>query len=86
MPVTFDQLKARQQDYLVARMEEDQLVMEPFCACGTALDEDYHCPVCQRECDCHFIACADPQAMAIVEKLVQGNPNFKNYLVSLLGR
>lgn len=86
MTVTLDMLKSHQQDYLIAKWENGQLVMEPTCYCGTPLDEDYFCQECQRKCDCNFIACCDPQAFAVVEKLLQGNPNFKNYQASLLDK
>ncbi len=84
MAVTSDTLKAAKQDYLLARYEEDELVMEPTCFCGKALEEDYFCKECNRECDCTFIACEDAQALSLVEKLVHGNPTFKNFKVSLL--
>lgn len=84
MAITLTALKTQRQDYLVARWDDDHLVMEPFCSCGESLDENYHCRQCERECDCTFIACEDPQALSIVEKLIQGNPSFKNYKASLL--
>ena len=84
MPVTAEILKQHQQDYLIAKWENGELVMEPVCSCGSPLDEDYFCKKCQRKCNCNFIACSDPQAFSIVEKLLQGNPNFKNFEAALL--
>ena len=85
MAVTRVDLKTRQQDYLLAEWENKELVMTPFCACGNELEEDYFCGDCKRECDCTFIACTSPDALALVEKLIAGNPNFRNYKASLLG-
>ena len=84
MPVTPEILKSREIDYLVAYWENGGLVMEPHCHCGAPLEEDYHCKECSRECECKFIACRDPQALAVVEKLLAGNPNFRAYEASLL--
>lgn len=86
MAITLQTLKSSQQDYLLARWENDQLVMEPYCYCGTTLDEDYFCKACNRECNCTFIACNDPQALSIVEKLINGNPSFRNSEASLLNK
>ena len=86
MPITIDTLKSRGIDYMVASIEDGQLVLEPFCSCGTILDEHYHCPECSKVCDCKFVACSDPQAMAIVEKLIAGNPGFRDFEASLIGQ
>ncbi len=82
--ITRDALKERETDFLLAYIEDGQLVMEPFCHCGAALDESYRCPECNRPCECRFVACADPQAMAVVEKLISGNPRFRGFDLSLL--
>lgn len=84
MPITMDALKERAVDYLQASIEDGQLVIEPFCSCGSMLDENYQCPECNRKCDCKFVACEDPQALAIVEKLIAGNPSFRNFEASLI--
>jgi hypothetical protein len=81
-----DTLKSRGIDYLLASIEDGQLVLEPMCSCGTVLEEDYHCPECDRDCKCRFVACIDPQALAIVEKLISGNPNFRNFEASLIDK
>ncbi len=84
MAITLDDLKVRAIDYLLASIHEGQLTIEPFCSCGTALDENYYCEQCGKVCDCRFVACSGPQALGIVEKLVAGNPNFRNFKASLL--
>jgi hypothetical protein len=84
MAITLDDLKARAIDYLLASIEGGELVLEPFCSCGTGLDENYYCAQCGKLCDCRFVACSGPEALGIVEKLVSGNPNFRNFKASLL--
>lgn len=84
MPIELDTLKSRGIDYLLASIEEGQLVMEPFCSCGTMLDENYRCPECERTCECRFVACSGPQALAIVERLISGSPDFRNFEVALI--
>ncbi len=84
MATTLDVLKSRQVDYLLASIEDGQLVLEPFCSCGTILDENYHCEECGRDCDCKFVACSSPQSLAIVEKLIAGNPGFRNFEAALI--
>ncbi len=82
--ITLAALKQRETDYLLAYMEDGQLVMEPFCHCGTALDENYQCPECNRSCECRFVACSGSQALAVVEKLISGNPHFRGFDASLI--
>jgi hypothetical protein len=84
MAIILDDLRAREIDYLFASIEEGELVLEPFCSCGSALDENYHCAKCGKVCDCKFVACSGPQALGIVEKLIAGNPRFRNFKASLL--
>lgn len=84
MSVTLATLKANQRDYFLARWEEDQLILEPHCFCGNSLDEDYFCGECQRECSCDFIVCEDAQTLSVVEKLINGNPGFRDAEASLL--
>lgn len=85
MPITLDVLKSRKQDYFIARWEDEQLVMEPHCFCGNELDADFFCKDCNRSCDCTFVACTDAQALSMLEKLIHGEPTFKNFEASLLG-
>ena len=82
--ITIDKLKSRGQDYLLAHWEGEELVMEPFCSCGALLEEDYHCSRCNRDCMCTFIACNDSQSFSIVQKLIFGNPNFREFTASMV--
>ncbi len=84
MPITLDYLKTHAIDYLLASIEDGQLVLEPYCSCGSALDEDYHCAKCGKVCDCKFVACSGSQELGIVEKLISGNPGFRGFEASLL--
>lgn len=84
MAITTDDLRSRAIDYLLASTEHGQLILEPFCSCGSSLDEDYHCEKCGKVCECKFVACSGPQALGIVEKLISGSPNFRNCEAALL--
>ena len=84
MAITPDDLKSRAVDYLLASTAEGHLVLEPFCACGSALDEDYHCNRCGKVCDCKFVACSDIRALGMVERLISGSPAFRGFEASLL--
>ncbi len=84
MAITLDDLKARGIDYLLASTEDGQLLLEPFCSCGSALDEYYHCAECGKVCECQFVACSGPQELDIVQKLIHGNPSFRNFEASLI--
>jgi hypothetical protein len=84
MAITLDDLRLRTIDHLLASTEDGQLVLEPFCPCGSALDEDYHCAQCRKVCDCKFLACSGAQALGIVEKLISGSPRFWDFEASLL--
>ncbi len=86
MPITTDDLKSRAIDYLLASTQDGELILEPFCSCGHSLDEDYHCAQCGKVCDCRFVACSGAQALGIVEKLISGNPGFRNFEAALLVR
>jgi hypothetical protein len=84
MAITLDDLRLRAIDYLLASTEDGQLVLEPFCSCGSALDEDYRCSLCGKVCDCKFVACSGAQALWVVEKLISGSPGFRGFEASLL--
>lgn len=79
-----DQLKFTK-GYFHAALEGEELVMEPYCQCGEALDEDYHCGNCQREVRCLEFLCADPAALAKVKLLIKENDGFKNFTARLEG-
>ena len=84
MAMTLEELKSRKRDYFLARHENDELAMEPFCYCGNVLEADYYCKECDHKCMCTFIACMDPQALAMVENLVHGNSDFAKFEFSAL--
>ena len=86
MAISLHDLELRVIDYLLASVEDGQLVLEPFCSCGSALDEDYHCSRCGKACECKFVACSNAQALGIVEKLISGNPGFRGFETALLVR
>ncbi len=84
MGTTPEALSRRQQDYFVAQWVDGQLEMEPYCHCGTQLDEHYYCETCQRQCECSFVLCRDAQTLQVVQKFIQGNPSFQNFSADLL--
>ena len=84
MAVTLDDLKNRKQDYFLARWENEELIMEPFCYCGNELDENYYCEKCQHQCSCTFVACKNLGTLSVVRKFIHGNPRFKGFEASLL--
>ena len=86
MPITYDELKSCERDYFLAHWEDKELVMEPHCHCGNDLDEEYHCSRCDRRGDVTFVVCEDPQTLSVVEKLLQGNPNFRKFEASLVNK
>ena len=85
MPIKLETLKNDRQDYFLLKWENDQLIMEPHCFCGFELDEDFFCPECQRKCDCTYFACLDPQSLTVAERLIHGDPTFKDFKISLIG-
>jgi hypothetical protein len=66
-----------------ARLEDGQLVMEPYCSCGNLLDESYHCDKCDQHCQCPDILCEDQATLNLVEKYVRTSPKFRNFNVML---
>ncbi len=84
MGITLDELSRLKKDYFLARWENDELIMEPHCFRGHALDDEYQCGECDRRCRCTFIACQDSEALARVERLLRGNPDFHQFQVSSL--
>lgn len=84
MSITQETLKQSGQDHFIVKEEDGQFVMEPHCACGNELDEDFFCEACNRKCDCTFFACKDHQSLNMAEKLVHGDPSFKNFKAALV--
>ena len=62
-----------------AHLEDGQLVMEPYCSCGTPLDESYNCEKCKKHCQCPDILCADQATLNLVEKYMRTSPKFRNF-------
>ncbi|UCE82531.1 MAG: hypothetical protein JSV47_12645 [Deltaproteobacteria bacterium] len=62
-----------------ARLEDGQLVMEPYCSCGNPLDEDYNCDKCNKHCKCPDILCEDQATLNLVEKYMRTSPKFRNF-------
>ncbi len=86
MIVTRTELRDRKRDYFLARSGDgDELLMEPFCWCGSALEQDYYCTECDHKCYVTLIVCADPGALAIAQELLQTNVDFHNFEVATLG-
>jgi hypothetical protein len=76
----------RKRDYFLARSGDgNELLMEPYCWCGSALEQDYACPECNHQCRVTIIACADPGALSIAQELVRTNVDFRNFEVAMLG-
>jgi hypothetical protein len=84
MTTTPDVLRARREDYYLASWQHGELMLEPHCACGTVLEEDFLCRQCVRECDCTWILCEDAQTLSVVEKFIHGNPSFRHYRAALI--
>lgn len=66
-----------------AYLEDGQLVMEPYCSCGSPLDENYHCKKCDKHCKCTDVLCEDQATLTLVEKYVRTSPKFRNFSVML---
>ncbi|MBP8646503.1 MAG: hypothetical protein KBH99_10350 [Syntrophobacteraceae bacterium] len=73
-------------DYFLVKWEEDRLTMEPFCCRGHALDEDYFCPECGRQCQITFFLCRDSMTLSVVQRFIRGNPSFRNFEADLSDR
>ncbi|MDY6908804.1 MAG: hypothetical protein SWC40_02455 [Thermodesulfobacteriota bacterium] len=84
MATTLEALKAARTDYLRARWENEELIMEPHCACGEDLDEDHYCGSCQRTCNCRFVLCEDARSLEVMQKFIHGNPDFRDFRADVL--
>jgi hypothetical protein len=86
MAMTVGELKERKRDYFLARSQDDELVMEPFCYCGKTLEQEYFCTDCNHKCHVTLIVCDDPGALALAQKLLAGSPDFHKFEVETLAR
>ena len=64
-------------------MEDDYLVLEPHCACGNPLNDDYFCNKCNKQCRCRYIACDDEITLEPAKKYVMQSPKFSAFTVML---
>ncbi len=75
--------QAGAQDFYRARLENGELIMEPFCACGKALNEDYFCDRCQRKCRCEQVFCRDQETLDKVTHYILKSSQFSGFKASL---
>lgn len=70
-------------DHYKATLEDDSLVMKPYCGCGNILDEDYFCDKCDRKCHCHQIICDTEATLKMVESYMRRSSRFSAFKVTL---
>lgn len=75
--------QAVEQDCYRAHLENGQLAMAPFCACGNALNEDYFCERCQRKCRCELVICADQATLERVRAYIRKASQFSGFKARL---
>jgi len=86
MVVTRTTLRDLKRDYFLARSGgSEELLMEPYCWCGSALEQDYFCTECNHKCRVTMIACADARALSIAQALVRTNADFHKFEAATLG-
>lgn len=66
-------------DYFCAALEGGELVLEPHCACGDYLLENYFCDKCQKQCVCTEIRCKDKAALDYVNRFIANNESFRKF-------
>lgn len=69
----------RSKDYYKAVLENNSLVMTPFCSCGNCLKEDYFCEKCNKQCRCFNIICDTESTLQIVKKHIRNSPKFAGH-------
>lgn len=67
-------------DYYLATLEDGSLVMEPHCACGNHLLENYFCERCSKQVHIKDIICDDETTLKFVNGLIATNPKFRNFM------
>jgi len=70
-------------DYYAASLENQSLVMQPYCACGNRLAEDYFCEKCGKKCHCYVIICDSPATFDLVQDFIRKSPQFSGFKVKL---
>lgn len=72
-------------DYYDAKIENGALQMEPHCACGNPLNDDYFCEKCNRQCRCRHIICDNEETLAQVKQYIRKSPQFSEFTAFLAG-
>jgi hypothetical protein len=73
-------------DHYEATLEKGSLVMEPHCACGNPLNDDYFCDQCKKKCHCRHIVCDNETTLKLVKKYVRKSSQFSTFKVKLASR
>jgi len=73
-------------DQYEATLENESLVMKPYCACGNSLDEDYFCNKCNRHCRCNQIVCDNENTLKVVKNYIRKSSQFSAFKVKLAGQ
>ena len=66
-----------------AYLEDGELVLEPYCSCGTQLDETYFCDECKRHCHPTDILCEDEGTLKMVDQYIRTSPKFRKFKAML---
>jgi len=72
-------------DHYAATLENGALVMEPHCACGNPLNDDYFCEKCNKKCRCRHIICDNETTLKLVKKYIRKSSQFSEFTVKLAG-
>jgi hypothetical protein len=70
-------------DYYKTTMENGSLVMEPHCACGNPINDDYFCEKCNRKCHCRLIVCDNETTFKRVKDYIRKSSQFSGFEVKL---
>ena len=70
-------------DYYTACLQNESLVMQPYCACGNSLDEDYFCEKCGKKCHCHLIICDSTVTLNLVQDYIRKSSQFAGFKARL---
>jgi hypothetical protein len=73
-------------DYYTASLENGSLVMQPYCACGNSLNEDYFCEKCGKKCRCHLIVCDNTAALKLVKDYIRKSSQFSGFKAELAAK
>lgn len=66
-------------DFFRAHIEDGEMIIEPYCACGNPLAEEYFCEKCRRQCSCTEIRCNSREILDYVDHLIHNNASFRNF-------